>query len=129
MVKITLRVSFFVRLAFLPIIFLITASCSSIHVVGITNNTDETIQFLGQFEYKPHPPYNMDFTLQPGENNAWMYEIDFFENEILDEGLKRIILTNDKGCKVVVERDTLEKIVVKNGPWEITIDQKMMTCN
>ncbi|MCF6254820.1 MAG: hypothetical protein L3J98_15270 [Gammaproteobacteria bacterium] len=127
--KITSRASFLIRLTFLPIIFLTTPSCSSIHVVGITNNTTETIQFRGQFEYKPHPSYNMDFTLQPGANNAWMYEIGFFEKEILDKDLKRIILTNDKGCKIVVERDTLEKIVVKDGPWEITIDQKMMACD
>jgi len=129
MVKIALRGSFFVRLAFLSIIFLITPSCSSLHSVGITNSTAETIQFRGQFENKPHPPQNLDFTLQPGANDLWMYEIGFFEKNILDEGLKRIILTNNKGCKVVVERDTLEKIVVKNGTWEITIDQKMMTCN
>jgi len=58
-----------------------------------------------------------------------MYELGYFEKKTLDERLQRIILTTDKGCKVVVERDTLEKIAVKNGTWEITIDQEMMSCN
>ena len=129
MVKIILRGSLFVRSTFLAMIFLITISCSSIHGVAITNNTTETIQFRGQFENKPHPSHNLDFTLQPKANNLWMYETGFFEKKVLDEGLKRIILTNDKGCKVILERKTLEKIAVKNGPWEINIDQEMMACN
>jgi len=127
--KITLSVSFFVKSAFLVIIFLITTSCSSIQGVAITNNTTETIQFRGQFESKPHAPFNLDFTLQPRANDLWMYEIGYFEEKILDKRLKKIILTNNKGCKVILERETLEKIAVKNGPWEINIDQEMMTCN
>ncbi len=130
MVKITLRASSFVRPAFLSIIFLITSACSSLHSVGITNSTAEKIQFRGQFEYNSHAPRILDFTLQPGADDLWWtYELGYFEKEILDKRLKRIILTNDKGCKVVVERDILEKIAVKNGTWEITIDQEMMACN
>ncbi len=129
MVKIILRTSLFVRPVFLSIIFLITTSCSSIHGVAITNNTTETIQFLGQFESKPHAPFNLDFTLQPGANDLWMYETGYFEEKTLDKRLKKIILTNDKGCKVILERETLEKIAVKNGPWKINIDQEMMACN
>ncbi len=124
-----LRNSFLVRSVLLAIIFLITPSCSSIYVASIKNNTTETIEFRGQFEFKPHPPYNLDFMLQPGASDSWMYEIGFFEKKILDEGLKRIILTTDKGCKITVERDTLEKIAVKDGPWKIDINQEMMVCN
>jgi len=127
--KITLRDSFFIKPAFLTIIFLITTSCSSIHGVAITNNTTETIQFSGQFESKPNAPFNLDFTLQPRANDLWMYEIGYFERKALDKRLKKIILTNDKGCEVILERETLEKIAVKNGPWKINIDEKMMTCN
>ncbi|NOY74067.1 MAG: hypothetical protein GXP14_17160 [Gammaproteobacteria bacterium] len=129
MVKITLRGLFFVRLTFLAIIFLITPSCSSLHAVSIKNSTTETIQFRGEFEVKPHPPHNLDFTLQPGAGDSWMYEISFFERKILDEGLKKIILTTDKGCKIILEREILEKIAVKDGAWKINIDQDMMACN
>ncbi len=129
MVKIILWASFFVRSAFLSIVFLITTSCSSIHGVAITNNTTETIQFRGQFESKPHAPFNLDFTLQPRANDLWMYEAGYFEGKTLDKRLKKIILTNDKGCKVILERETLEKIAIKSGPWEIVIDQEMMACN
>jgi len=78
MVKITLSGLFFVRSALLAIIFLITPSCSSLHAVSIKNSTVETIQFRGQFETKPHPPHNLDFMLQPGAGDSWMYEIGFF---------------------------------------------------
>jgi len=73
--------------------------------------------------------YNLDFTLKPGADDLWMYEIGYFEDKILDKGLKRIILTNEKNCRVVLERETLEKIAIKNGPWEINIDNKIMDCN
>ncbi len=129
MVRIALRASFLIKSAFFAIIFLITASCSSLYSVGITNSTAETIQFQGQFGSKPQDRRNLNFTLQPGAGDLWMYELGYFEKKTLDERLKRIILTTDKGCKVVVERDTLEKIAVKNGTWEITIDQEMMSCN
>ncbi len=129
MVKITLRGLFFIKPTFLAIIFLIAASCSSLHAVSIKNSTIETIQFRGQFETKPHPPHNLDFMLQPGAGDSWVYEIGFFEKKILDEGLKIIILTTDKGCKVILDRETLEKIAVKDGAWKINIDQEMMACN
>ncbi len=129
MVKVTLRASFLVKSAFLTIIFLITPSCSSLHSVGITNSTAEIIQFQGQFGSKLHDRRNLNFTLQPGAGDLWMYELGYFEKNILDKRLQRITLTTDKGCKVIVERDTLEKIAVKNGTWEITIDQEMMSCN
>ncbi len=70
-----------VKSAFLAIIFLIVPSCSSLHSVGITNSTAETIQFQGQFGSKLHDRRNLGFTLQFGAGDLWMYELGYFEKK------------------------------------------------
>lgn len=127
--KITMDVSIIFKSTILSVIILITVSCSSIQMVAIKNSTDETIMFRGKFVYEPNAPYNMDFTLNPGENNLWQYEIGYFEENILDKGLKNITLTNDSGCTLVLERDAIENIAKKEGPWIINIDRAIMNCN
>lgn len=126
--KITTSTSYFFKTTLLLLIFLSEISCSSISMVAIKNNTDETILFHGDFEHKPNASYNMDFTLKPGENNLWEYELGSLEENILDKGLKKITLKNERGCTIVLERDAIEKMAKKQGPWVININRDVMKC-
>lgn len=126
MEKITVRS--FIKTTFLLLMFLSAISCSSINMVAIENNTKEAIIFQGEFEHKPHAPYNMVFELKPGENNLWEYELGPLEEHKLDKGLKQITLKNERGCTIVLERDAIEKITKKEGPWIINIDKDVMAC-
>jgi len=108
--------------------FLVIISCSQVKIVTIKNSTDEPIEFRSQFKYKQHEPYNLDFSLNPGNVDSWKYKTGYLEKS-LDQGLKKIILKNNKGCKVILERDMIEKIATKDGMWEINIDKEMMNCN
>ncbi len=128
MVKMKSGVLYFSRFVFFVSIFVVV-SCSSIKIVTVKNSTNGAIEFRGQFSYEPHEPYNLDITLSPGSVDSWRYEVGYFEEKTIDKGLKKIILKNDTGCKVVLERDMIEKIAIKNGMWEININQNIMNCD
>lgn len=127
--KVAMKLGMLSKATLITVIFHIVASCSSINMVAVKNDTDETIMFRGKFEYKPNPPYNMDFTLRPGENNLWKYEIGYLEKSIIDKGLQKITLTNDSECTVILEREAIEKRVIKQGPWILIINRDIMNCN
>lgn len=96
-------ISYF-KTTFLLLMSLSAISCSLIKMVAIKNDTNEVITFQGDFESRSNAQYSMDFTLDPGKNNSWAYEIGSFEENILDKGLKKITLKNERGCTVVLER-------------------------
>jgi len=127
--KITLKQILLLRPALLTFVVFVISSCSSIEMVSIKNSTDEAIQFRGQFLTKSNLVDNLDFTLKPGDSNLWRYEIGYMKQKSLDKGLKKIILKNEQGCKIELERSMIEKIAIKNGMWEINIDNNIMNCN
>lgn len=110
------------------VILLIFTACSSIKIVTVKNNTDESITFQGQFITKSNNTDNLEFVLKPGEINSWRYEIGAFEDDRLDKGLNKIILSDPKGCIVALERNAIEEIAIKNGMWVINIDKNVMKC-
>lgn len=125
--KMKIKMFYFSKL-FLFLIFFINISCSSVKIFSIKNNTDEAIEFRGKFLYKHHKPYDLDFTLNPGEIDSWRYEVSYMNKENLDIGLKKIILKNNTGCQIMLDRDTIEKIARKKGMWEININEDIMDC-
>jgi len=127
--KLIINYLFLLRTTFFAVIFLTINSCSSIEMISIKNNTNETIQFHGQFITQSGMTDNLNFTLKPGDNNLWRYEAGFLEKKNLDKGLTKIILENDSECKILLERDMIKKIAIKNGMWKINIDNKIMNCN
>ena len=103
-------------------------ACSSIKIVTVKNNTNESIAFQGHFIAKSNNTSNLEFILRPGEINSWRYEIGAFEDNILDKGLIKIILSDPKGCVVALDRNAFEDIAIKNGMWVINIDKNVMKC-
>ena len=113
---------------YLFVILLMLTACSSIKIVTVKNNTNESIAFQGHFIAKSNNTSNLEFILRPGEINSWRYEIGAFEDNILDKGLIKIILSDPKGCVVALDRNAFEDIAIKNGMWVINIDKNVMKC-
>ncbi len=125
--KIILRNIVLYRLIKIICLILFLTSCSSIEMVYIKNNTNEDIKFQGQFTNKNNID-NMIFSLKPGGSNLWRYEIGYFNKNTLDKGLKKIILKSGTKCEITLERNMIDKIAIKNGMWEINIDENIMIC-
>jgi hypothetical protein len=98
-------------------------------MILIKNSTNEVIQFSGEFISKYNEINTLDFELKPGTSNLWKYEIGYLDKNIIDKGLIKIILKIDNKCKVVLKRNMIEKIAIKDGMWIININENILSCN
>lgn len=127
MVKIKMPFTLLLKVYFL-FVLLVATGCSSIKVVTVKNSTNERIIFHGQFITKSKNTDDLEFALNPGEVNSWRYEISSFEKDKLDKGLNKIILSDQKGCTVELDRSEIDEIANNQGMWVINIDQNLLNC-
>lgn len=116
-----IRVLFF----FLPGFFLI--SCSYHEGVYFKNNTKKNIIVKVTFETKMGDDV-LNFSLKPDGYDSWEYEAEFFDREMIDKNLKKVLIKINNGCHKNYSRDEISKIAVKRGMWEIHIDDSLINC-
>jgi len=82
MAKIILNYLHYLKQFLFSTILLFIISCSSVEMVSIKNATSDPLQFHGKFEFKPHDPFDLNFTLKPEGVDLWRYEVGYFEKKI-----------------------------------------------
>ena len=117
-----------IRFTFIIAISLLVTACSSVKFVTINNDSEESIDFQGEFITATNGVDNLEFQLKPGDSNSWRYEISSFESDELDKELNKITLSVSSECSVTLDRSQIEEIAEKNGMWFITIDAEEISC-
>jgi hypothetical protein len=123
-----MRINEIMRLIFLIAISILSTACSSVKYVTINNNSEESIDFQGEFITASNGVDNLEFQLKPGASNSWRYEISSFESDELDKGLNKITLSVSSECSITLDRNEIEEIAEKDGMWFITIDAEVISC-
>ncbi|MCP5002383.1 MAG: hypothetical protein GY941_00290 [Planctomycetes bacterium] len=109
-------------------ICLFLGSCKNIEHMFLENNTSETI-FVKVFLLTEDGEQIMDTSIKPNANDGWSYEVDAIRKKEIDKKLKKLIIANDKGCKIELRRKEIIELVRKSGAWILVIDQSVMNCN
>ncbi len=117
-----------IRFTFIIAISLLVTACSSVKFVTINNDSEESIDFQGEFITATNGVDNLEFQLKPGDSNSWRYEISSFESDELDKGLNKITLSVSSECSITLDRSEIEEIAEKDGMWFITIDAEVISC-
>ena len=110
------------------IICLLLVGCKNTGHVFLENNTNETIAVKVQLFAKGREQI-IETTIQVDDSDGWSYEIDADENEQIDKRFISLIITNNKGCKVELNRNEINGLVSKSGTWKLSIDKNIMNCN
>jgi hypothetical protein len=101
---------------------LLLSACAKTEFVSVKNNTPTDLVVEAIF-MNEHGEHTITLPLKSGENDLWRYESFPWEASTVDNDLIKIRATNDKGCSIVYDRDTIE-MKTKDNHGEIAIDQK-----
>ncbi len=110
---------------FLFVIFLV--SCSYRQGVYLKNHTKQEVLVSVLFNLK-NGPTGMDILLKPDGDDAWEYEVGYFDKGIFDKALEKITFKSENGCQKSYSRKEIADIAIKRGRWQIHINQQLIGC-
>ena len=109
-------------------IFLLLSGCKSTEHVFLENNTNETIA-VQIYLLTKNGEQIMETSIAPDDSDGWSYETGAVSNEEIDKKFRKLIITNDKGCRTELDRNKMNDLVSKSGAWKLVIDQNIMNCD
>lgn len=122
------RIIKFCTLYYVICVFLFLTGCKNTEHVFLKNDTNKKI-VVQIYLLTKNGEQIMETSIAPDDSDGWSYETGAVSNKEFDKRFRKLIITNNKGCQIELDRNEMNGLISKSGAWKLVIDKNIMNCD